>query len=208
MIRKFSKLRGSSIWHNRVLEVTREGLHKQWRSLKAEKRRIECDSATAERKEHRLSKPRTKEKARRAACVLLRLFYETNVVSFPGPAQHSGTEKRWSWAGPENDLRLLLSSLILSLGLETWLTGETPEIKSVQIHVTCTSSAYLGYISSKCKINYQSLFPFMPLLAAALLSFMPCTASSGLPHNATHSASYSYNILDAAPGGLWQITVL
>ena len=64
------KLRGSSIWHNRVLEVTREGLRKQRRSLKAEKRRIERDCAPLwnnRAKEHRLSKPRTKEKARPAA---------------------------------------------------------------------------------------------------------------------------------------------
>ena len=39
--------------------------------------------------------------------------------------------------------------------------------------------------------NYiVALLPFMPLLAAALLSFVPCTACSGSPHNATHSASY------------------
>ena len=67
------KLQGSLIWHNRVLEVTREGLRKQRRSLKAEKRRIEHDSSrgraveTADQKEHRLSKPRKIEKAWRAA---------------------------------------------------------------------------------------------------------------------------------------------
>ena len=32
----------------------------------------------------------------------------------------------------------------------------------------------------------------MPLLAAALLFFMPCTACSGSPYNATHSASDNY----------------
>ena len=38
--------------------------------------------------------------------------------------------------------------------------------------------------------NYiVALFPFTPLLAAALLSFVPCTACSGSPHNATHFAS-------------------
>ena len=36
----------------------------------------------------------------------------------------------------------------------------------------------------------------MPLLAAALLSFVPCTASSGSPHNATHSASSKINLRD------------
>ena len=35
-----------------------------------------------------------------------------------------------------------------------------------------------------------ALLPFMPLLAAALLSLMPRTACLGSPHNATHSASY------------------
>ena len=76
MIRKVLevKLRGLSIWHNRVLEVTREGLRKQRRSLKAEtERRIERRMTarhaveTAEQQERRLSKPRTEEKARRAA---------------------------------------------------------------------------------------------------------------------------------------------
>ena len=38
------KLRGSSMWHNHVLEVTREGPCEQRRSLK-EKRKIERDSA-------------------------------------------------------------------------------------------------------------------------------------------------------------------
>ena len=71
------KLQGSSIWHNRVLEVTREGLRKQRRSLKAERlRNVESNGVTARRgravetadqKEHRLSKPRKKEKAWRAA---------------------------------------------------------------------------------------------------------------------------------------------
>ena len=62
------KLRGSSICHSRVLEVTHEGLRTQQRSLKAEKCRIEHDVVeTAEQKEHRLSKPWKIEKARRAA---------------------------------------------------------------------------------------------------------------------------------------------
>ena len=39
------KLQGSSIWHNHVLEVTREGLRTQQRSLKAEKCRIKRDCA-------------------------------------------------------------------------------------------------------------------------------------------------------------------
>ena len=59
----------------------------------------------------------------------------------------------------------------------------------MQIHATCTSSAY-SVVSAKATTNQiVTLFPFMPLLVAALLSFMPCTACSGLPHNATHSAS-------------------
>ena len=38
------KLWGSLIWHNRVLEVTCEGLRKQRRSRKEKRRRIEHDS--------------------------------------------------------------------------------------------------------------------------------------------------------------------
>ena len=48
----------------------------------------------------------------------------------------------------------------------------------------------LGLHKSKAVTNQiVALFSFMPLLAAALLSFMLCTACSGSPHNATHSAS-------------------
>ena len=44
--------------------------------------------------------------------------------------------------------------------------------------------------SAKATTNQiVTLFPYMPLLAAALLS-MPSTAFSGLPRNATHFANY------------------
>ena len=77
---------------------------KQRRSLK-EKRKIERDSAeTAEQKEHRLSKPRTKEKARRAARAAAEVVPRDycSFVHRPRPAfrHRKATE---SWAGPEKD---------------------------------------------------------------------------------------------------------
>ena len=113
-------------------------------------------------------------------------------VHRPRPAvQHRKATE--SWVGPENDLRLLLSSLVHSLGMGTRLTAEAPEIRSVRIHATYTSSVYSDYISHKSKATTNqivTLFPFILLLAAAPPSFMPCTACSGSPHNAIHSASH------------------
>ena len=60
----------SLVWHHCVLKVA----HKDPQTMEEErKHRIECDGAchtteTAEHKEHRLSNPRTKDKARHAAC--------------------------------------------------------------------------------------------------------------------------------------------
>ena len=123
---------------------------------------------TAEQKEHRLSKPGTKEQARRAARAAAEVVSRDYCSLVPRPwsvfRYRKATE---SWAGPENDLRLLLSSLILSSGLGTRLTAEASAITN----------------------QIVAVFLFMRLLAAALLSFMPCTACSGSPHNATHSAS-------------------
>ena len=85
---------------------------------------------TAEEKEHRLSKPRTKEKATRAACaaaeVVLRDY--CSFVHRPRPA-FQYRKVRESWAGAETNLRLLLSSLVQSSGLGTRLTAEAPEIR-------------------------------------------------------------------------------
>ena len=84
---------------------------------------------TAEQKEHRLSKPGTKEKARCAARAAAEVVSrgECSLVPRPRPAFRyiKATE---SWAGPENDLRLLMSSFVLSSGLGTRLTAEAPEI--------------------------------------------------------------------------------
>ena len=85
---------------------------------------------TAERKEHRLSKPRTKEKATRAARAAAEVVSRDycSFVHRPRPEfrHRKATE---SWAGLENDLRLLLSNLIQSSGLGTRLTAEAPEIR-------------------------------------------------------------------------------
>ena len=128
------------------------------------------------KKKYRLSRSRTKEKARHAAHAAAEVVSREycSLIFRPRPAfwYRKATE---SLAGPENDLRLLLSSLTLS-----------------QIHATCISSTYPGYISCKCKSNNQPnccSFPLHP--TDALLSFMPSTACSGSPHNATHSASIS-----------------
>ena len=62
------KVRGSSTWHRCVLEVTRKGPHKQRRrkgNIESNVDRAHRAAETAEQKEHRLSKPRTKERARR-----------------------------------------------------------------------------------------------------------------------------------------------
>ena len=119
------KLRRSSIWHNHVLEVTREGKRNVKSNVTA-RRAIE----TAEQKEHRLSMPRTKEKARcatRAAAEVVSRDY-CSFVHRPRPAfQHRKVME--SWAGPENDLRLLLSSLVQSSGLGMRLTAEALEIR-------------------------------------------------------------------------------
>ena len=85
---------------------------------------------TAEQKENRLSKPRTKEKARRAAHAAAEVVSgdQCSLVPRHRPAfQHKKATE--SWAGPENDLRLLLSSFVLSLGLGTRPTAEAPEIR-------------------------------------------------------------------------------
>ena len=64
--------------------------------------------------------------ARAAAEVVLRDY--CSFVHRPRPAfQHRKATE--SWVGPENDLRLLLSSLVQSLGLGTRLTAEAPEIR-------------------------------------------------------------------------------
>ena len=58
----------SLVWHHCVLKVTHKGLQT---TEEKRKHRIECDRAyaeTAEQREHRLSNPRTRDKARHAAC--------------------------------------------------------------------------------------------------------------------------------------------
>ena len=60
----------SSVLHHRVLEVTHERYHKQWRgkgNIEPSVPQHSCTGGTVERKEHRLSKPKTNGKARRAA---------------------------------------------------------------------------------------------------------------------------------------------
>ena len=118
---------------------------------------------TTEQEVHRLSKPRTKEKARcaaRAAAEVV-LWDYCSLVPRPRPAFRYRKAME-SWAGPENDLRLLMSSLVLS-----------------RIHALCTSSAYLAFISWKCKSNNQPnccSFPFhaTACCCSSLLHYMHC----------------------------------
>ena len=93
-------------------------------------------------------------------------------VTNPIPVQESDGEL----GGPENDLRLLLSSLVLSSGLGTRLAAEAPEST---IHATCTSSASSDYTSHKFKSNNQLNCCSFPLHATAcccssLLRAMHC----------------------------------
>ena len=109
------------------MEVQEEP-RKQQRSLK-EKCNLKSNVTvchtieTAEQKEHRLFKPRTKEKARCAA--------RADYCSFVHRARPAFRHKKVSesWAGPENNLMLLLSSLIQSSVLGTRLTTEALEIR-------------------------------------------------------------------------------
>ena len=70
-----------------------------------------------------------------------------------------------SWVEPESDLRLLLSSLIQSLGLGMRLPAKAPKINWVWIHTTCTSSAYSGCTIAihMCKSNNQANCYSFPL---------------------------------------------
>ena len=97
-----------------------------------------------------------------------------------------------SWVEPESDLRLLLSSLVQSSGLGMRLPSKAPKINWVWIHTTCTSSVYSGctIASHMSKATTKQTVTLFPFISPPLLSFMPCTICSGLPHNATHSASY------------------
>ena len=121
------KLWGSSIWHNRVLEVTRKGLRKQ-RYRKA-------------------------------------------------------TE---SWAGPENNLRLLLSSFVLSSGLGTRL-GTRDQMSARHLHIL----GLLGlHVKSKAITNQIVSLHATACCCSSLLHSMHCLLR--LTPHATHSAITHY----------------
>ena len=56
-------------------------------------------------------------------------------------------------------------------------------------HLRILLRTYARRVAYKFALRTLAIRLLMPLLAAALLSFTPCTACLGSPHNATHSAS-------------------
>ena len=88
------------------------------------------------------------------------------------PAPKSDGELGGAWELSKTTL----SSPVQSSDLGTRLTAEAPEIRWVQIHPTCTSSAYSGYVSRKCKSNNQPNCYTFPLHATAYWCSSSCHA--------------------------------
>ena len=87
-------------WHNCVLEVTRKGPRKQGGAWKRNVSNVTVCRAvkTAEQKEHRLSKPRTKEKARRAARAAAEVVSRDYCSLIPRPHPSIPVQKS-AWRG-------------------------------------------------------------------------------------------------------------
>ena len=154
------KFRESSIWHNRVLEVhdprtTNNG--------GAWEKKVKSN-VTAPKQQSKKNTDWISPGQKRKQGVLL-------VQAPPSiPAQKSDRELGGPWE------RLLLSSLVQSLGLGTRLTAEAPEIRWVRIHATCTSSASSGCTSHSNNQLHCCSFPLhaTACCCSSLLHAMHC----------------------------------